>query len=178
MPRVRYGRVVLQLATWQLDEHELDPLTKIVREASKSGAREPVANAVQTLRAKLRLPRWLVIAEGDNELPIDLDNPLLVAVFADELAGQKRVKLQELFCAPDRLVVHGPEGKGGEGEAGFRGHGGSPGRRSGPKQHMALRERMGREASPSAAVLDSQSIKSAEKGAVTTARWVTTPANR
>src|SRR5690349_1402744 len=30
--------------------------------------------------------------------------------------------------------------------------------------HKALREQMGREASPSAAVLDSQSIKSAEKG--------------
>ena len=30
--------------------------------------------------------------------------------------------------------------------------------------HMALRERMGREASPSTAVLDGQSIKSAEKG--------------
>jgi transposase len=30
--------------------------------------------------------------------------------------------------------------------------------------HMALREQMGREASPSAAVLDSQSVKSAEKG--------------
>ena len=30
--------------------------------------------------------------------------------------------------------------------------------------HMALRERMGRQASPSAAVLDSQSVKSAEKG--------------
>jgi hypothetical protein len=29
---------------------------------------------------------------------------------------------------------------------------------------MALRERMGREASPSTAVLDGQSIKSAEKG--------------
>ena len=33
--------------------------------------------------------------------------------------------------------------------------------------HMALRERMGWEASPSPAVLDSQSIKSAEKGAAT-----------
>jgi transposase len=44
--------------------------------------------------------------------------------------------------------------------------------------HMALGERMGREVSPSAAVLDSQSIKSAEKGAVTTIRWVTTPAKR
>jgi transposase len=36
--------------------------------------------------------------------------------------------------------------------------------------HMALRERLGREASPSAAVIDSQSLKSAEKGAVQTAR--------
>ena len=36
--------------------------------------------------------------------------------------------------------------------------------------HMALRERMGREASPSAAVLDSQSIKSAEKRAVAKTR--------
>jgi putative transposase len=36
--------------------------------------------------------------------------------------------------------------------------------------HMALREQMGREASPSAAVLDSQSVKSAEKGAVKTPR--------
>ena len=43
--------------------------------------------------------------------------------------------------------------------------------------HMALRERMGREASPSAAVLDSQSVKSTEKGAVTTARWAMTPAS-
>jgi transposase len=44
--------------------------------------------------------------------------------------------------------------------------------------HMALRERMGREASPSAAVLDSQSVKSAEKGAVLTTKWVATPASR
>jgi len=43
--------------------------------------------------------------------------------------------------------------------------------------HIALRERMGREASPSAAVLDSQSIKSAERGAGTTTKWVTTPAS-
>jgi hypothetical protein len=44
--------------------------------------------------------------------------------------------------------------------------------------HMAMRERMGREASPSAAVLDSQSVKSAEKGAAETTKWVTTPASR
>jgi len=36
--------------------------------------------------------------------------------------------------------------------------------------HMTLRERLGREASPTAAVIDSQSLKAAEKGAVLTAR--------
>ena len=45
--------------------------------------------------------------------------------------------------------------------------------------HMLLREAEGREASPSAAVVDSQSLKSAEKGAVKTGvkttQWVTTP---
>jgi hypothetical protein len=45
-------------------------------------------------------------------------------------------------------------------------------------KRVQLRERMGREASPSAAVLDSQSVKSSEKGAVETARRVTTPAGR
>ena len=44
--------------------------------------------------------------------------------------------------------------------------------------HTALRERMGRKASPSAAVLDSQSVKSAEKGPVKTTKWITTPAKR
>src|SRR5262249_6147084 len=42
--------------------------------------------------------------------------------------------------------------------------------------HMALRDRMGREVSPSAAVLDNQSVKSAEKGASETTRWAMTPA--
>jgi transposase len=40
------------------------------------------------------------------------------------------------------------------------------GRRSWAELHMALREHLGRAASPSAAVLDSQSVKSAEKGPV------------
>src|ERR1700712_2224356 len=37
--------------------------------------------------------------------------------------------------------------------------------------YAALRERLGRQASPTAGVLDSQTLKSAEKGAVTTMRW-------
>jgi transposase len=48
--------------------------------------------------------------------------------------------------------------------------------------HMDLRELGGRDASPTAAVIDSQSLKSAEKGGaktkVKTTQWGTTPARR
>lgn len=46
---------------------------------------------------------------------------------------------------------------------------------------IALRERLGREASPSAGVIDSQALKSAEKGAaakVKQTQWVMTPERR
>lgn len=48
--------------------------------------------------------------------------------------------------------------------------------------HIALRENGGREASPTAGVIDSQSLKSAEKGAarrgVKMTQWATMPARR
>jgi transposase len=48
--------------------------------------------------------------------------------------------------------------------------------------HQALREACGREASPTAGIIDSQSLKAAEKGAakpgVKQTRWATMPARR
>jgi hypothetical protein len=47
---------------------------------------------------------------------------------------------------------------------------------------MALRDGCGREASPTAGIIDSQSLKAAEKGAakpgLKVMQWVTTPARR
>src|SRR6266853_3045514 len=43
---------------------------------------------------------------------------------------------------------------------------------------MTLREQLGREASPTAAVIDSQTLKAAEKGAVLMARQAMTPERR
>ena len=44
--------------------------------------------------------------------------------------------------------------------------------------YLAARERDGREASPSAAIIDSQSAKSAQKGGYRSIRWGMTPARR
>jgi lantibiotic biosynthesis protein len=111
LPRVTLGRIVLDRATWNLDAKDLAPITAAVRAANKpKGDRAEIANAVAALREARRLPRLLAIAAADNELPIDLDNPLLVEAFADELSGAQGAQLVELFPTPDRLIVHGPEG--------------------------------------------------------------------
>jgi thiopeptide-type bacteriocin biosynthesis protein len=110
LPRVRTGRIVLAPAQWVLDEADLQPITRAVREASRKGDVANVATAVQALRASRRLPRMFVIADGDNELPVDLDNPMLAAAFADEVSGRKAAMLRELLPSLDRLPVHGPEG--------------------------------------------------------------------
>lgn len=106
LPRVKLGRVVLVRATWNLDDKDLAAITKAVRATN----RDAILAAVAELRIARRLPRFLVIASGDNELPVDLENPLLARMFADELSGQRGATLLELFPAPDRLVVTGPEG--------------------------------------------------------------------
>ncbi len=110
LPRVKYGRVVLSRATWHVGKAELAPITAAVRAKDKGGA-DTVAECVAALRAARSLPRFIVLSAGDNELPIDLDNPMLVAAFADELAGSEYTTLCELFGAPDQLLAHGPEGK-------------------------------------------------------------------
>jgi lantibiotic biosynthesis protein len=118
LPRVRIGNVVVSRATWNVSAAQLEPITKIVREMANkkshalpvSERRARIATAVADLRRALRLPRFLVIADSDNELPIDLDNAALVQVFADELSGRDGVELTEQFPEPDASPVSGPEG--------------------------------------------------------------------
>jgi len=118
LPRIRSGRVIVARETWNLDKQDLEPITAAVRAANKAAKQDKparpddpaVAAAVAALRARRKLPRMFVIAASDNELPIDLDNPLLAAAFADEVSGAEHVQLLEMFPAPDRLIVSGPEG--------------------------------------------------------------------
>jgi thiopeptide-type bacteriocin biosynthesis protein len=111
LPRVRIGRVIVSRAEWNLAKRDIEPITNAVRAANKTPSKRPdVAAAVAALREARALPRMFVVASADNELPIDLDNPLLVAAFADEVSGSEVVQLTELFPAPDRTVVGGPEG--------------------------------------------------------------------
>ncbi len=97
LPRVRHGKLILERARWLLSQKDLAPL--------KSPA------AMQALRARLELPRWIVIGDGDNELPVDLDNDLMVDSAVHLLKGRPSATLYELCPAPDELALTSPEGQ-------------------------------------------------------------------
>jgi len=103
LPRVVSGRLVLRSARWNVTEAEL-------RALDRASAADQFA-AVQAWRAQRRLPRYVALADLDQELVIDLDNVLSVAALAHQLRGRRQALLVEMFPGPDALCATGPEGR-------------------------------------------------------------------
>jgi thiopeptide-type bacteriocin biosynthesis protein len=103
LPRVVCGRLVLSLARWTAMREELEPIWKT------SGTAR--FQAVQSWRTKRRLPRFVLLAEGDNRLPVDFENVLSVDSFAHRVRNGGEVEFVELFPGPDDLCARGPEGR-------------------------------------------------------------------
>ncbi|HEU4404640.1 MAG TPA: lantibiotic dehydratase [Polyangiaceae bacterium] len=101
LPRVRSGRTVLSPAAWSLRGERLRAFT------GATSARQFAA--LRALREELALPRWVALAEFDNLLPLDLENPLCVETFAQLARERARVRLTELGPVGGGLVA-GPEG--------------------------------------------------------------------
>ncbi len=117
VPRVRYGRIVLERARWTLQRADLAPLEAAF--AGSSSAKTPdqirairgkVMAAMTKLRNKLKLPRWIVVGDHDNELPVDLDNELMVESAAHLLKSRHTARVFELFPGPDQMCLHNTEG--------------------------------------------------------------------
>jgi thiopeptide-type bacteriocin biosynthesis protein len=103
LPRIVSGRLVLSRASWRATQDELKPLGQ-ARGASRF-------RAVQNWRAARLLPRWICVADGDNELPMDLNNAMAVDTFIELVKAREQLALVELFPGPDQLWACGPEGR-------------------------------------------------------------------
>lgn len=117
LPRIRRGKIILERARWIVTKRDLAPVEAAFEgsNAAKTPAqvraiRGKAAAAIAELRARLRLPRWIVIADGDNELPVDLDNELMVDSAAHLLKGRSTATIYELLPGPGELCARGPEG--------------------------------------------------------------------
>ena len=103
LPRVKVGRIVLARARWRVDRKELD--------GAIAGGESQRYRAVQVWREARDVPRFAVLVEGDNTLPIDFHNVLSVDTFVELAKKRPEMRLEELYPAPDELCATGPEGR-------------------------------------------------------------------
>ncbi len=103
LPRVALGRLVLSPARWTIGREELESI----------GAPRGVERyrAVQSWRGRRRLPRWVVLADGDNRLPVNLDNVLSVETFVHLVKERQEAALVEMEPGPGEICARGPEGR-------------------------------------------------------------------
>ncbi|MGD2114061.1 MAG: lantibiotic dehydratase, partial [Acidobacteriota bacterium] len=103
LPRVVAGRLVLARARWRLSAADLQPVAAATGAARYRRARD--------LRRERRMPRFVALVDGDNELLLDFENPLSLDAVVDLVKSRPGVVLTELLPEPDALCVEGPEGR-------------------------------------------------------------------
>ena len=103
LPRVVAGRVVLARARWLMTAEEIRTL--VAADADQLTA------TAKAWRGARKLPRWVMLQDGDNELPVDLENQLSLAALVDLLRQRQTASLVEMFPSPDELCAAGPEGR-------------------------------------------------------------------
>ena len=103
LPRVRYGKIILSKCTWHLHKKDYPELTD-------KNIKPDYAALFGKIRKQWNLPRFLVIAEGDNELFIDLDNAACLQLLATTLIKKEHVKLQEFLNTADLGWVTSAQG--------------------------------------------------------------------
>ncbi|MEZ0611325.1 lantibiotic dehydratase [Fibrella sp. WM1] len=90
LPRVRYRRVIVSRATWQLPTHTLTPDNplRLVAQLTAAG-----------------LPDQFVVAQADHELLISMHVPASLDLLIQEIRKTDRIKLIECLTTPDRCPL-------------------------------------------------------------------------
>ncbi|WP_039637923.1 lantibiotic dehydratase [Streptomyces sp. 769] len=102
LPRVRHGRSVLSPARWLPD--------RALRAAADRGDAE-WSGQVGRWRRRWDVPRRVLLTKADHRVAVDLDDPLHLLVFRDEVRRAPGLTVVERYAGPaERQWFRGPEG--------------------------------------------------------------------
>lgn len=104
LPRVRYKHIVLQKCTWLIYSKDHPSL-------QKNATVQMHFKAFSAIKEALKLPRHISIADGDNELFIDLENASCVHLMVTTLLKREQLTLQEVLQTPEQCWVLGDAGR-------------------------------------------------------------------
>jgi lantibiotic biosynthesis protein len=101
-PRLVYKKIILESAAWSLEK---DDLLAVINANSESQLSE-----LQKVRTQFQIPRYFVLADGDNELLVDAENSLSVSTWLDAIKNRPMIALKE-FLFEKNSPIHDLSGQ-------------------------------------------------------------------
>lgn len=104
IPRVVYKNTILALATWIIEKEMLNELFNIKEE-------DQLVKGFQEIKRKNKIPKDVVLVDGDNKLYIDTEQPSSIKLLLSIVKNRGGFKLQEyLFPAKTDALVKDQKG--------------------------------------------------------------------
>jgi thiopeptide-type bacteriocin biosynthesis protein len=101
LPRVIYRNVILKQAQWSFDKHDISPFVDM---------KEGYLEKFKEFREKWKLPRFVVIADSDNELLIDFESIKVLNIWIEVVKKRPSFILKEFFLGANENGVRNEKG--------------------------------------------------------------------
>jgi thiopeptide-type bacteriocin biosynthesis protein len=105
-PRIVLDSLILAEAQW----HFRDVHVKALVTAFKQNNPLHLHDELERWRNQYRIPRYIMLADGDNELYVDLESPLLTETFINEIKSLGEFTIKEFLFKPESAVVQSAAG--------------------------------------------------------------------
>jgi thiopeptide-type bacteriocin biosynthesis protein len=102
-PRVVLKNMILSPAIWQLKKEDYSLI-------ANANSDEILIEKTNSWSTENKMPRFIAIADGDNELTIDLENILCLRLFQEELKKRASIILVESFVNLEKSFVKSENG--------------------------------------------------------------------
>jgi len=103
LPRISYNGIILSLASWRLAKKDYQVLLD-----SKP---EDLLNIAKKWKDDYKMPEHIVLADGDNELFVDLNNLWSLKVFKQTIKKRPSIQLKEFGYQTNSAVVKNQNGE-------------------------------------------------------------------
>lgn len=98
IPRIEYNDLILSEAVWNLKKSDIEPLLNLSNNDSE------LINEFSVFRENKKIPKNIMLVDGDNELLINLENLISIKMFLNTIKNRPYFKIKEFLFNEHGIV--------------------------------------------------------------------------